>query len=178
MSRVGRAPIAVPKGVEVKLDDHQVSVKGPKGTLHRSVHPEMIVKYADNTITVERPSDAKRHRALHGLTRALLNNMVKGVTEGFSKELEIVGVGYRAEMKPRGLSLNIGYSHGVLIVPPEGIKIEVPKPTSIIVSGIDAEMVGLVAAEIRAVRKPEPYKGKGIKYIDEVIRRKAGKTAK
>jgi large subunit ribosomal protein L6 len=178
VSRVGRAPVSIPKGVDIKLSDHHLVVKGPKGELTRELHPEMLIEHADDVISVKRPSDQKRHRALHGLTRALINNMVTGVTEGFKKELEIVGVGFRAELKKAGVLLHIGYSHAVLIHAPDGVKIEVPNPNSIIVSGADAEMVGQVAAEIRAVRKPEPYKGKGIKYVGEYVPRKAGKTAK
>ncbi|MBI5059823.1 50S ribosomal protein L6 [candidate division KSB1 bacterium] len=178
MSRIGRAPISVPKGVQVTLQDNFISVKGPNGTLQRRLHPDMAVAQDDGVITVTRPTDNKNHRALHGLTRALINNMVKGVTVGFRKELEINGVGFRAEIKSKGVLLNVGYTHGVFIVTPPGVKIEVPKPTSIVVSGADAELVGHVAAEIRDVRKPEPYKGKGIRYIDEQVKRKAGKTAK
>lgn len=178
MSRVGRAPIPIPKGVEVTIADHAVAVKGPLGELSRPFHRDIEVEVKDGTVQVSRPSDEKSHRALHGLTRALIANMVKGVTAGFKKELEIVGIGYRVEAKPRGVLLNVGFTHGVLIPAPAGIKIEVPKPTSIVVTGIDAELVGHVAAEIRAVRKPEPYKGKGIRYSKEVVRTKAGKKAK
>ena len=178
MSRIGRAPIAVPKGVEVKIEDHAVSVKGPKGELSRTVHPDMTVRYADNTLTVQRPTDSQQHRALHGLTRALLSNMVKGVTEGFKKELELVGLGYRVEAKPRGLLLNVGFSHAIFLAAPQGVKIEVPRPNGIVVSGCDKELVGLIAAQIRDVRKPEPYKGKGLRYVGETVKTKAGKTAK
>lgn len=178
MSRVGRAPIPIPKGVEVSIADLEVTVKGPRGELTRPFHREMTVEVKDNAVLVRRPSDEKPHRALHGLTRALIANMVKGVTEGFRKELEVVGIGYRVEAKPRGVLLNVGFTHGVLMQTPPGIKFEVPKPTTIVVSGNDAELVGHVAAEIRAVRKPEPYKGKGIRYANEVVRTKAGKTAK
>lgn len=178
MSRIGRAPIPVPEGVDISISDQQITVKGPKGQLARTVHRDMTVICADNSITVQRPSDAKLHRSLHGLTRALIANMVKGVTEGFRRELEVVGIGFRVEAKPRGVLLNVGYTHGVFVETPDGIKIEVPKPTSIVVSGADNEMVGLVAGEIRAVRKPEPYKGKGIRYQGEVVKLKAGKTAK
>ena len=178
MSRIGRAPVAIPKGVEVKLADHHISVKGPKGQLARDVHPDMTVQIVDNAISVTRPSDDKQHRALHGLTRALINNMVKGVTEGFRRELEIVGVGFRAEPKSKGVLLNVGYTHGVFVSSPAGIKIEVPKPTSVVVTGVDGELVGHVAAVIRDVRKPEPYKGKGIRYVGETVKTKAGKTAK
>lgn len=178
MSRIGRAPIEVPKGVDVKIADNTITVKGPKGELRRTFHSDMIVQFADQTITVQRPSDDKQHRALHGLTRALLFNMVKGVTEGFKKDLEMVGLGFRLEAKPRGVLLNVGYSHGVFVTAPAGIKIEVPKPNAISVTGCDKEMVGLVAAQIRAVRKPEPYKGKGLRYAGETVKTKAGKTAK
>ncbi len=178
MSRIGRAPVAIPKGVDVKLTDHHIVVKGPKGQLQRDLHPDMTVQVLEDTLTVTRPTDSKPHRSLHGLTRALINNMVKGVTEGFRKELEIVGVGFRAEPKPKGVLLNVGYTHGVFVTAPSGIKIEVPKPTTIVVSGVDGELVGHVAAVIRDVRKPEPYKGKGIRYVGETVKTKAGKTAK
>lgn len=178
MSRIGRAPITIPKGVDLKLTDHHMVVKGPKGALERELHPEMEIKIEDGVLSVHRPSDQKRHRALHGLTRALINNMVVGVTEGFKKQLEIIGVGYRAELKKAGVLLNVGYSHAVMIYVPDGVKAEVPSPNSVIISGADREMVGQIAAEIRAVRKPEPYKGKGIRYTGEYVARKAGKTAK
>jgi large subunit ribosomal protein L6 len=178
VSRIGRAPIPVPQGVDIHIADNTITVKGPKGELHRTFHSDMIVQYADDTITVQRPTDAKQHRALHGLTRALLFNMVKGVTDGFKKDLELVGLGYRLEAKPRGLLMNVGFSHGVFVAAPAGIKIEVPKPNNISVSGCDKELVGLVASQIRAVRKPEPYKGKGVRYAGEVVKTKAGKTAK
>jgi large subunit ribosomal protein L6 len=178
VSRVGRAPIPVPKGVDVKITDHLVTIKGPKGELVRALHPDMTIAYADNTLTVTRPTDNKEHRSLHGLTRALLANMVKGVTDGFRKELEVVGVGFRVEAKPRGVAMNIGFSHPVFIAAPMGIKLEMPRPNAIAVTGIDNELVGQVAAEIRAIRKPEPYKGKGIRYAGETVKIKAGKTAK
>ena len=178
MSRIGRAPIAVPKGVDVKVEDRTITVKGPKGELRRTFHSDMTVQYADNTITVQRPTDQKHHRALHGLTRALINNMVKGVTEGFKRELELVGLGYRCEAKPRGLLLNVGFSHAIFVAAPAGVKIEVPRPNGILVSGCDKELVGLMASQIRAVRKPEPYKGKGLRYLGETVKTKAGKTAK
>jgi large subunit ribosomal protein L6 len=178
VSRIGRAPIAVPKGVDVKVEDHTVTVKGPKGELKRTVHADMTVVCTDKTITVQRPTDSQQHRALHGLTRALLNNMVKGVTEGFKKELELVGLGYRVEAKPRGLLLNVGFSHAVFLAAPAGVKIEVPRPNGIVVSGCDKELVGLIASQIRAVREPEPYKGKGLRYVGETVKTKAGKTAK
>lgn len=178
MSRIGRKPIPVPDGVDVKIDGKQITVKGPKGTLIRSFHPEMDVKVVDKELRVERPSDAKRHRALHGTTRSIIANMIEGVANGFSKELELVGVGYRAQKKGKNLSLNVGYSHPVDIEPEEGIEFEVPSQTSVIVKGIDKERVGAVASRIRSVRKPEPYKGKGIKYKGERIVRKEGKTGK
>lgn len=178
MSRIGRKPIPVPDGVDVKIDGKQITVKGPKGTLTRSFHPEMDVKVVDKELRVERPSDAKRHRALHGTTRSIIANMIEGVANGFSKELELVGVGYRAQKKGKNLSLNVGYSHPVDIEPEEGIEFEVPSQTSVIVKGIDKERVGAVASRIRSVRKPEPYKGKGIKYKGERIVRKEGKTGK
>ncbi len=178
MSRIGRKPIAIPKGVEVSVKDNEVTVKGPKGTLTRTMHPEMKIKVEENEVLVERPSDSRQHRALHGTTRSLIANMVKGVSEGFSKKLELVGVGYRAQMRGNKLVLNVGYSHPVEVEAEEGIKIEVPSATEVVVSGIDKERVGAVAANIRAFREPEPYKGKGIKYSDEHIRRKEGKTGK
>jgi large subunit ribosomal protein L6 len=178
VSRIGRSPIAIPKGVTIQIENNVIAVKGPKGQLTRVLHPDMTVHMADGTLTVQRPSDEKNHRALHGLTRALINNMVKGVTDGFRKELEVVGVGFRVEGKARGVLLNIGFTHGVFVTAPEGIKIEVPRPNAIAVTGCDAELVGQVAAEIRAVKKPEPYKGKGIRYAGETVRIKAGKTAK
>ncbi len=177
MSRIGKMPITVPAGVDVKIgDDNVITVKGKNGTLERQLHKDMIVKYADGVITVERPSDDKAHRSLHGLTRTLVNNMVIGVTEGFSKELEINGVGYRAQLKGKQLVLSLGYSHPVEYTPVEGITLEVPQPNKIIVKGANKEAVGETAAKIREFRQPEPYKGKGIKYSYEVIRRKEGKT--
>jgi large subunit ribosomal protein L6 len=176
MSRIGKLPIPVPKGVTVTLDGHHVSVKGPKGELARDVHPEIIIVQEDGTISVRRPSDDPRHRALHGLTRSLVFNMVEGVTKGFTKTLEIVGVGYKAENRPYGLQLALGYSHPIEYKAPEGIKLTAPTPTSILVDGANKEVVGQVAAEIRSLRPPEPYKGKGIKYQGEQIRRKAGKA--
>lgn len=177
MSRIGRMPITVPAGVDVKIDDSNViSVKGPKGTLQRELHKDMIVKVEGNVITVERPSEAREHKSLHGLTRTLINNMVTGVTEGFKKNLEINGVGYRVALQGKKLVLSLGYSHPVEIEPVENITFEVPNANQIIVHGIDNQVVGQVAAEIREKRPPEPYKGKGIKYADEHIRRKEGKT--
>lgn len=176
MSRIGKLPIAIPAGVEVKLEGCDISVKGPKGTLNRSLHHDMIVKIEDGQISITRPSDEKQHRALHGLTRALVYNMVVGVTKGYEKSLDLVGVGYRAAKQGNKLVLTVGYSHPVEIEPEKGLEIEVPAPTKIIVKGTDKEKVGLLAANIRAVREPEPYKGKGIKYTNENIRRKAGKA--
>lgn len=177
MSRIGRKPIPIVKGVTVTQEDGQVVVKGPKGELTTKVHPAIGVETKGQEIQLTRKSDEKEHRALHGLWRALIQNMITGVTVGYSKKLEIVGVGYRAEMKGRKLQLQIGYSHFILFGPPEGVKIETPTQTNVVVSGIDKQLVGLVAAKIRSFRPPEPYKGKGIKYEGEYIRRKAGKAA-
>jgi large subunit ribosomal protein L6 len=177
MSRIGKQPVGVPSGVDVKLDGGHLVVKGPKGQLELDVHPEMQVSVDDGELTVARPSDKKEHRALHGLTRALINNMVTGVTEGFERRLEIVGVGYRAELKGKGLTLSLGFSHTIDYPAPDGIEFEVPQPTNIVVRGIDKQKVGQVAAEIRAFRPPEPYKGKGVRYAGEHVRRKAGKAA-
>lgn len=176
MSRIGRAPIAVPEKVTITQNGNIVTVKGPKGELTREFAADMIIEVADNTITVKRPTDNKEHRALHGLTRTLLNNMVVGVTEGFSKTLEINGVGYRAAKQGNNINLSLGFSHPVIVEPPTGITFEVPAPNKIIVSGIDKEVVGAMAAKIRGYRQPEPYKGKGIKYEGETIRRKVGKA--
>lgn len=177
MSRIGRLPITIPAGVDVKIGEgNEVTVKGAKATLTRQLHQDMIIKVSDGVLTVERPSEDKMHKALHGLTRTLLNNMIIGVTEGFTKELEINGVGYRAQMQGKKLVLSLGYSHPVEYTPQEGITIEVPAPNKIIVKGANKEVVGETAAKIREYRQPEPYKGKGIKYIDEVIRRKEGKA--
>src|ERR687885_1727150 len=179
MSRIGRAPIAVPSGVDVALNDRVITVKGPKGTLERTLPPDITVRQEDTTLLVERPDDEREHRALHGLTRSLVANMVTGVTDGFAKELEIVGVGYRATAQgPNAIELALGFSHPVRVRAPEGITFEVPAPTRITVRGIDKEAVGQVAANIRKLRKPEPYKGKGVRYAGEVVRRKAGKAAK
>jgi len=178
MSRIGRMPITIPQGVEVTQDGAHLTVKGPLGTLERSLHPEMRVEHEDGTLRVVRPSDEPRHRALHGLTRTLVNNMVTGVTSGFTKNLEISGVGYRATLQGEKLVLALGYSHPVEIVPPEGIKFIVETPTRLAVNGADKELVGQVAADIRQRRKPEPYKGKGIRYQGEQILRKAGKAGK
>lgn len=178
MSRIGRKPIAIPAGVNVSLDQSQITVKGPKGTLSRQLHKDMKVVVEGDVILVERPSDNKLHRSLHGTTRSVINNMVSGVTEGFSKSLELVGVGYRANKSGNKLVLNVGYSHPVEIVPENGIEFDVQSNTKIVVKGIDKELVGATAAKIRSVREPEPYKGKGIKYEGERILRKEGKAGK
>ncbi len=178
MSRVGRAPIAIPKGVEVKVSGRTVEVKGPKGRLVRDCHPDMTVQVQDGTLVVERPTDLEHHRALHGLTRALLANMVRGVVEGYKVELEIVGVGYRAAKQGATLSLQVGYSHPVEVPPPQGIQLDVPQANRIVVSGIDKELVGQVAARIRAIREPDPYKGKGIRYAGERIKLRPGKAGR
>jgi large subunit ribosomal protein L6 len=179
MSRIGRAPIAVPSGVEVTIAERQVTVKGPNGTLSRPVPGQITVRQDNGTLLVERPDDERVNRALHGLTRSLVNNMVTGVTAGFTKDLEIVGVGYRATPKgPDQIELALGFSHPVVVDAPAGITFEVPQPTRISVKGIDKELVGQVAANIRKIRKPEPYKGKGVRYAGERVTRKAGKAAK
>lgn len=178
MSRIGRLPVEIPQGVDVKIDGTSVSVKGPKGTLAREFHKDITIKVEDGKIVVTRPSDDKEYRALHGLTRALLNNMVKGVSEGFQKTLEINGVGYKAQKQGKKVVLSLGYSHPVEIEENEDIQLELPNPNTIVVKGIDKEKVGQYAAVVRGKREPEPYKGKGIKYADEVIRRKEGKTGK
>jgi large subunit ribosomal protein L6 len=178
VSRIGKAPIPILSGIKVTIDGNHVRVEGPKGNISRSVDPNIKVAVKDNKVVVERPNDMPRFRALHGLTRSLLNNMVEGVTHGFSKNLEIVGVGYRVEKRPKGVIFNLGFSHPILFVPPPGIMIDLPRPTAVVVSGIDKELVGEVAAKIRALKPPEPYKGKGIRYEGEYVRRKAGKTAK
>jgi large subunit ribosomal protein L6 len=177
MSRIGYKPVEIAKGVEVELDGRVLHVKGPNGDLTMDVHPDMTVEVGDGEVTVDRPSDRKEHRALHGLTRSLIGNMVEGVTRGFSRSLEIQGVGYRAEMKGKQLNMALGFSHPVIYDPPEGITIETPNQTTVVVKGADKQVVGQVAAEIRGFRPPEPYKGKGIRYQGEQIRRKAGKTA-
>ena len=177
MSRIGRAPITVPAGVTVTIaDGNVVTVKGPKGTLTQTMHPDMIIKLEENVITVARPSEEKAHKSLHGLTRSLINNMVVGVTEGYSKELEVNGVGYRAAKQGKQLVMNLGYSHQVIMDEIEGITIDVPSPNKIIISGPNKQVVGQFAAEVREKRPPEPYKGKGVKYVTEHIRRKEGKA--
>ena len=176
MSRIGRKPITIPAGVEIKQEGHVVTVKGPKGTLTRELRPEINVSIEDNTINVTRQSDQPIHRSYHGLTRSLLANMVEGVTNGFSKNLELVGVGYRAALQGTKLVLTVGKSHPVEMEPWQGIEIEVPAPTKITIKGIDKEKVGIFAADVREQRPPEPYKGKGIRYEKEVVRRKEGKT--
>jgi large subunit ribosomal protein L6 len=179
MSRIGKSPIPVPSSVDVTVADRNVTVKGPKGTLARQLPPDITVRQDGDQLVVERPDDEREHRALHGLTRSLVNNMVVGVTDGFSKDLEIVGVGYRATAQgPTRIELALGFSHPVVVEAPEGVSFEVPQPTRITVRGIDKEIVGQVAANIRKVRKPEPYKGKGVRYAGEVVRRKAGKAGK
>ena len=179
MSRIGKAPITVPAGVYVTVDGRTISVKGPKGTLERQIPGTITVSQDGDTLTVERPNDENKVKAMHGLTRSLVNNMVIGVTEGFKKNLEIVGVGYRAEAQgPNALRLNLGFSHPVDVKAPEGITFEVPVQTQVVVVGIDKEVVGQVAADIRSIRKPEPYKGKGVRYAGERVLRKAGKAGK
>ena len=177
MSRIGKMPVELPKGVEARVDGGTLHVKGPKGDLSLEVNPEMSVAVEDGEVRVTRPSDQKRHKALHGLTRSLIFNMVEGVTEGFRKELEILGVGYRADMKGKGLVLNLGFSHTIDYEPVDGVTLECPNQTTVVVLGADKQKVGQTAAEIRGFRPPEPYKGKGIRYKGEHVRRKAGKTA-
>lgn len=176
MSRIGKLPVIIPDGVKVDLNDHVLVVKGPKGELTKEFHPEIGLKIEDNQVIVTRPNDNKKYRALHGLTRALVNNMVVGVTTGFQKGLQLVGVGYRAQMQGKKLVLQVGYSHPVEFEAVENIEIEVPEQTKIIIKGIDKQQVGALAAKVRAVREPEPYKGKGIRYEGEFIKLKAGKT--
>ena len=178
MSRIGRLPITVPAGVDVQIDGRQLTVKGPKGTLSRVLHPDIQVEREDGRLVVSRPTEQKQHKQLHGLTRTLVNNMVVGVTAGYRKGLEITGVGYRAALSGRTLQLSLGYSHPIEIEPPDGISFELENPTRLAIVGIDKELVGQVAAEVRSTRKPEPYKGKGVKYAGEQIRRKAGKAGK
>lgn len=178
MSRIGKKPVVIPAGVEVSLDGNHISVKGPKGQLAIDFNPEISVEIKENEIIVSRPSDDKTHRSLHGLTRTLISNMVTGVTEGYSKTLEVNGVGYRAQKQGKNLVMNLGYSHQVIVPEVDGITVDVPSANQIVVSGADKQLVGQFAAEVRAKRPPEPYKGKGIKYSDEHIRRKEGKAAK
>jgi large subunit ribosomal protein L6 len=177
MSRIGNKPVEIPKGVDLRLDGNTIHVKGPKGNLSRDLHPEMVVKVEDGVLTVTRPSEAIRHKALHGLTRSLVANMVEGVTDGFQKKLEIQGVGYRVQKKGSGLTFHLGFSHPVEYASPAGIELDAPTQTEVVVSGADKQLVGQVAAEIRGIRPPEPYKGKGVRYAGEQVRRKAGKTA-
>ncbi|MCR1835218.1 50S ribosomal protein L6 [Oceanobacillus caeni] len=178
MSRIGLKPIEIPEGVEVKQDGNTITVKGPKGTLTLDIHHDMKININGNVLTVERPSDHKEHRTLHGTTRSNIANMVEGVSKGFEKSLEIIGVGYRVQKQGNKVVINAGYSHPVEIEKIEGIEIDVPKNTEVVVKGIDKQLVGAVAANIRAIRPPEPYKGKGIRYAGEYVRRKEGKTAK
>jgi large subunit ribosomal protein L6 len=177
MSRIGRKPIVVPDGVTIDVKPGVVSVKGPKGELSEAISPDMKVTQSDGTLTVERPTDRGEHRALHGLTRSLIANMVAGVTDGYQKRLEIQGVGYRARLQGKALELSVGYSHPVAVAAPDGIEFEVPVPTQVIVRGIDKQLVGEIAARIRRTRPPEPYKGKGVRYAGEQVRRKVGKRA-
>lgn len=178
MSRVGRLPIPIPSGVDVKVSAGTVSVSGPKGKLERTVHPEMRVALDSGRVVVTRRNDDRFHRALHGLTRALLANMIQGVTKGYQVELEIQGVGYRAQKQGQRLTLQVGFSHPVDITPPPGVTLDAPQPTRIVIGGIDKQLVGQTAASIRAIRKPDPYKGKGIRYVGERVRRKPGKAGK
>ena len=177
MSRVGKNPIPIPSGVKVKIDQNEVTVSGPKGELKREIHPSLKLEASEDKIMVFRSSDSKFHKSLHGLARALIANMVEGVTQGYRKALEMQGIGYKAELMGKKLNLSLGFSHPILFSPPEGIKIDLEGPTKIMVSGTDKELVGLVAAKIRSFRPPEPYKGKGIRYGGEFVRKKAGKTA-
>lgn len=176
MSRIGRMPIAIPAGVTVEVNGNVVTAKGPKGELTKAMHPDMIIEVSGSEVTVSRPSEDKLHKSLHGLTRTLVHNMIVGVSEGYKKELDVVGVGYRVAMTGAALQMNIGYSHQVIVNPISGITIESPAPNKIIISGIDKQMVGQFAADVRKKRPPEPYKGKGIRYTGEVVRRKEGKT--
>ncbi|KAA0258458.1 50S ribosomal protein L6 [Deferribacter autotrophicus] len=178
MSRIGKKPISIPSGVNVKVENNKIIVEGPKGKLERELHPKISVEITDKEILVKRHDDNKESRAFHGLYRSLINNMVEGVSKGFEKRLEIVGIGYRAALKGKALDLSLGFSHPVVVEPPEGIEFVVENPQKIVVKGIDKQLVGQVAANIRKIRKPEPYKGKGIRYEGEHILRKAGKSAK
>ncbi|UCD64384.1 MAG: 50S ribosomal protein L6 [Candidatus Zixiibacteriota bacterium] len=178
MSRVGKSPIPIPDKTKVEIQKSLVTVTGPKGSLSHEIHPDITAALEDNQVVVNRPSDAKRHRALHGLTRALINNMVVGVTEGYKRELQVIGVGYRLEMRGKNLILYLGYSHPIFFAPPDGVTVTaLPKESKIVIEGIDKQLVGQVAAKIRSFRRPEPYKGKGIRYVGEHVRSKAGKTA-
>ncbi len=178
MSRVGKSPVVIPDKTKVEIDGSLVKVTGPMGTLERVMHPDMTAAVEGDQILVSRPSDQKKHRSLHGLTRALINNMVEGASKGFVRELKIIGVGYRAELRGNTLIVNVGYSHPIVLIPPDGITFEVlPKENKVLVKGVDKELVGETAAKIRSFRKPEPYKGKGIRYVDEHVTIKAGKTA-
>ena len=176
MSRIGRMPITVPANVTVAVDNNVVTVKGPKGELTQAMHPDMIIEVEGNTVLVKRPSEVKEHKSLHGLTRTLISNMIEGVEKGYKKDLEVLGVGYRVAKEGKNLVMNLGYSHQVIMEEIEGITIEVPAPNKITISGIDKQAVGQFAAEVREKRSPEPYKGKGIRYAGEVVRRKEGKT--
>jgi large subunit ribosomal protein L6 len=178
VSRIGKLPIEIPKGVEVKIENGVVTVKGPKGQLEQKVNPGIVLEMDSGIINVKRPSDERNWRSLHGLTRTLVNNMVVGVTQGFTKHLQIEGVGYRAEKKGKGVQLALGFSHPIYFIPPKNVDINVPAPNRIEVSGIDKVLVGQIAAKVRSFRPPEPYKGKGVRYENEYVRRKAGKTAK
>jgi large subunit ribosomal protein L6 len=178
VSRIGKQPIDIPSGVQVEVQGTRVTVTGPKGTLEQGVSRDMKVVVEDGHVRVERPSDEREHKALHGLTRSLIANMVEGVTKGYEKRLEIHGVGYRAALRGSDLELQVGYSHSVTMVPPEGVEFEVPAPNRVVIRGIDKHLVGQVAANVRKVRKPEPYKGKGIRYEGEYVRKKSGKAAK
>ena len=178
MSRIGRKPINIPAGVEAKLSNGVITIKGSKGTLTQKIHPNMNVKIEDSVITVTRPDDDKKNRSLHGLTRTLISNMIEGVTNGYKKELDVNGVGYRVQKQGKNLVMNLGFSHQVTVSDTDDIKIEVPNPNKIVIVGIDKQKVGQFAAEVREKRPPEPYKGKGIKYVDEIIRRKEGKAGK
>ena len=177
MSRIGKKPVVIPDGVKITQEGNFLKIKGPKGELEQHIHPNIGIEIVENQVNVTRPDDTKQNKSLHGLSRALVQNMVTGVTDTYKKTLDIVGVGFKAELKGKNMLLNIGYSHPIFLMPPETVTLEIPTPTQIIISGIDKQLVGLVAAKIRSFRKPEPYKGKGIKYSDEHIVRKAGKTA-
>ena len=177
MSRIGKKPIEIPDGVTVNVGNGVVSVKGPRGELSQAVSPAMRIEQSNGTLTVERPSDRGQHRSLHGLTRSLIANMVEGVTNGYEKRLQIQGVGYRARLQGKALELAVGYSHPISIPPPDGIEFDVPQPTEVVVRGIDKQLVGEIAAQVRKQRPPEPYKGKGIRYVGEHVRRKVGKRA-